>query len=595
MVLAEGRVFAGYRIVRLLGSGGMGEVYLAEHPRLPRRDALKVLPEAMTADGDFRERFHREADLAATLWHPNIVGVHDRGEFDGQLWISMDYVDGIDAGQLIRNQYPAGMSPDNVLAIVTEVAGALDYAHQRGLLHRDVKPANILLTHAEQGERRILLADFGIARQLGDISGLTVTNMTVGTVAYSAPEQLMGADIDGRGDQYALAATAYHLLTGSQLFPHSNPVAVISRHLTAAPPALADTRGELASLDIVLSAALAKDPAKRFDRCVDFARALAEQITSTGAVLAAPTTPAPVSSATPKKSSAQGDPSLTADRGRSRRRWMIPIAAAIVVILVAAVAGLWQPWEDRRSQPTVTSSSSPPPETSAAPNSITSAPQVFPAAEIDTVLLTPAEISTLVGGPSDPLMVIDQTTHGMLDNANLVTPPECVGVVFTGERHVFANTGLVAMQDETLEPPRGAYNIRVDTVGPKHVEQAVVIYPTSEQAGTILGSSQRQWQSCASGQVRLGTVGQNGENGLTFDLGGVQLRNGVLTLPMVANSQESGGSACQQALAVRANVVVGVRSCRDPKPPPGELNADVSSVRNDADQLATAMIDKVTV
>ena len=140
------------------------------------------------------------------------------------------------------------MPVEQVVRIVTAVASALDYAHKQGLLHRDVKPANIMLTHLDDdGEQRILLADFGIARNVDDISGLTTTNMTVGTVAYAAPEQLMGEDIDGRADQYALAATAYHLLTGSQLFPHSNPAVVISRHLNSPPPALADTRPDLAT------------------------------------------------------------------------------------------------------------------------------------------------------------------------------------------------------------------------------------------------------------------------------------------------------------------------------------------------------------
>src|SRR6185312_2526010 len=159
--------------------------------------------------------------------HPHIVSVHDRGEYEGQLWISMDFVDGLDAARLLASRFPAGMPTDQVVRVVTAVASALDYAHKQGLLHRDVKPANIMLTHFDDDddddERRILLADFGIARNLDDISGLTATNMTVGTVAYSAPEQLMGEDIDGRADQYSLAATAYHVLTGSQLFPHSNP------------------------------------------------------------------------------------------------------------------------------------------------------------------------------------------------------------------------------------------------------------------------------------------------------------------------------------------------------------------------------------
>ena len=147
----------------------------------------------------------------------------------------MDYVEGTDAARLLRERYPNGMPRSEVAQIVTAVADALDYAHQRNLLHRDVKPANILLAHPESGEQRILLGDFGIARWADDISGLTATNMTVGTVSYAAPEQLMGERLDGRADQYALAATAFHLLTGSPPFTHSNPAVVISQHLSAVP------------------------------------------------------------------------------------------------------------------------------------------------------------------------------------------------------------------------------------------------------------------------------------------------------------------------------------------------------------------------
>jgi serine/threonine protein kinase, bacterial len=278
MPLAAGQTFAGYTIVRLLGTGGMGEVYLADHPRLPRQDALKVLPKDVYADDEYRQRFNREADIVATLWHPHIIGVHDRGDVGGQIWISMDYVDGTDAAELLRDRYPNGMPKEEVLDIVTSVGEALDYAHQRGLLHRDVKPANIMVTDPEAGERRILLGDFGIARQVDDTSKLTATNMTVGTVFYAAPEQLMGEDLDGRADQYALAATAFHLLSGSPPFHHSNPTVVISQHLTASPPALSDRRPELSALDPVLAKALSKDPKDRFDRCVDFARALAHRL-----------------------------------------------------------------------------------------------------------------------------------------------------------------------------------------------------------------------------------------------------------------------------------------------------------------------------
>ena len=219
MPIADGAVFAGYTIVRLLGTGGMGEVYLAQHPRLPRLEALKVLPEDVSADPEFRQRFAREADIAASLWHPHIVAVHDRGEHDGQLWIAMDYVEGTDAAQLVRDRYPHGMPPKDALEIVSAIADALDYAHERYLLHRDVKPANILLTDSRAGDRRILLADFGIAKAANETHGLTATNMTVGSVAYAAPEQLTGKKLDGRADQYALACTTFHLLTGSSRSP----------------------------------------------------------------------------------------------------------------------------------------------------------------------------------------------------------------------------------------------------------------------------------------------------------------------------------------------------------------------------------------
>jgi serine/threonine-protein kinase len=274
MPLAPGATFAGYTIVRPLGSGGMGEVYLADHPRLPRRDALKVLPTAISADIEYRERFNREADIAATLWHPHIVAIHDRGEYQGQLWISMDYVDGTDAARALRKQHPGGMPKEQVCEIISAVAEALDYAHQRDLLHRDVKPANILLAQPESGGQRIMLADFGIARYASQASGLTATNMTVGTVAYAAPEQLLGHHLDGRADQYALAATAFHLLTGTPPFENSNPAVVISQHLSSSPPSLAASHPDLGPLDPVLAKALAKDPKDRYERCVDFARAL---------------------------------------------------------------------------------------------------------------------------------------------------------------------------------------------------------------------------------------------------------------------------------------------------------------------------------
>ena len=214
------------------------------------------------------------------------------------------------------------------------MAGALDYAHQRGLLHRDVKPANILLTDPEDGRRRILLADFGIARYHDDISGLTDTNFTVGTVTYAAPEQLMGGDIDARADQYALAATAYHLLTGAPPYRHSNPVAVISQHLTAPQPKLSDWRPELADLDEVLSRAVAKNPEDRFAQCHEFATALTQRADmdsgTSHRTAANPTAAAPILDA-------QTQPAVPVPHPKRRTRSRILLAVAITAVVLAAV------------------------------------------------------------------------------------------------------------------------------------------------------------------------------------------------------------------------------------------------------------------
>ncbi|MBP2450368.1 LpqN/LpqT family lipoprotein [Mycolicibacterium lutetiense] len=291
MPLASGQEFAGFTIVRLVGTGGMGEVYLASHPRLPREDALKVLPISVSSDNEFRQRFIREADMAATLWHPHIVGVHDRGEFEDRLWISMDYVEGHDAAKLLHDQFPKGMPAEDVIEIVTAVGDALDYAHQRNLWHRDVKPANILVTSKQGGKRRIMLTDFGIARRADEVNGLTSTNITVGSMSYTAPEQLMGQPLDGRADQYSLAATAYRLFTGTPPFAHSNPAVVISHHLNSPPPKLGDTKPELAVFDSVMAKALSKDAKDRYDTCHDFAVALAEAATGTTPEVRTPARP----------------------------------------------------------------------------------------------------------------------------------------------------------------------------------------------------------------------------------------------------------------------------------------------------------------
>ncbi|MGV0625955.1 sensor domain-containing protein [Mycolicibacter minnesotensis] len=289
-------------------------------------------------------------------------------------------------------------------------------------------------------------------------------------------------------------------------------------------------------------------------------------------------------------------------KGQARKAsvWRVGAVSAVAVALVVVVAALvFRLWDNGQpdTRPVVSASlpaaevlttsvaASPPPAPPPPPPG-------FPHSAIDTVLLAPAEITTLVGGSSEPLMQVEQTTHGMLNNQNLVAPPTCVGMIFTGERAVFADTGYTAMKTQQLQ--QLADSDYYNTVGPRQVAQTVVIYDTAEQAQSILAVSQRQWQACAGSEVRLGTVGQNGENNLHFEVGQVQVGNHRLAVLMVANSQVSEGSACEQVLAIRANVVVGVRACRYPEPPPGYYIAEISSVRSDTAPLASAMIDKIT-
>jgi serine/threonine protein kinase, bacterial len=274
MPLVSGATAADFHVVRLLGRGQIGELYLVEHPRLPRQYALKILSADVSTDPEYRFRFGQESARAAALWHPNLVSLYDRGEFEDRLWLSMDYVDGTDAAQLLTDTYPDGMPADMVIEIVSAIADALDYAHEQGLVHGYVNPSNILLTNSESARRRILLTGFGISRRADEINSLTRANLGIGTVSYAAPEQLIDDSIDGRADQYALAGTAFHLLTGSPPFQHMNPTVVISKSLNEPPPRPSDVKPELIYFDAPFARALMKAPNERFEQCRDFAKAL---------------------------------------------------------------------------------------------------------------------------------------------------------------------------------------------------------------------------------------------------------------------------------------------------------------------------------
>ncbi|MDI9903831.1 serine/threonine-protein kinase [Rhodococcus sp. IEGM 1409] len=273
-MLQCGSVFAGYRIERLLGRGGMSEAYLAI--REGQRSTLKLLNEECSADPRLRARFVAEAELASGLDHPNIVSVKAFGDEGGQLWMAMQYVEGYSAARLVaRGQIP--LDPFRAARIVDSVARGLDYAHSRGIVHRDVKPANILIsTQATvDGHEQVMLSDWGIARLVDDSAPVARSGSVLASIQYAPPELLRAEPLTTRVDVYGLGCTVVELLTGATPFPLSNPLAIADAQLHTPPPSVSERRRELpAALDAVVATALAKDPADRYSRCVALADAV---------------------------------------------------------------------------------------------------------------------------------------------------------------------------------------------------------------------------------------------------------------------------------------------------------------------------------
>lgn len=271
--LAPGDQVASYQIRERIGRGGMAVVYRALDLRLGRAVALKVLAPELGEDEAFRLRFMRESRAAAGVDHPHIVPVFEAGESAGVLFIAMRYVSGGDVRWLIESE--GRLSPTRAAAIASQVASALDAAHARGLVHRDVKPGNILLGQASNGLDHAYLSDFGLSKQSLTSATLTSTGQFLGTLDYVSPEQIQGQPVDGRADQYALACTVVEMLTGAPPFRSDDTRALMWAQLESAPPRLTERRPELPRLaDQVIARAMAKSAGGRYATCRDFAAAL---------------------------------------------------------------------------------------------------------------------------------------------------------------------------------------------------------------------------------------------------------------------------------------------------------------------------------
>ncbi|HQR46780.1 MAG TPA: serine/threonine-protein kinase, partial [Thermoanaerobaculia bacterium] len=342
-----GRMLGRYRLEDLLGRGGMAEVWRAEDTKLGRAVAVKVIHDEHAGDRNFVERFLREARVVASLEHPNILPVFDFGEEEGLPFLVMPFLE----GGTLRDRMQAGPAPLAKAALwIGQLAGALDAAHEAGVLHRDVKPANVLLGKGD----RLFLADFGIAKMLETATGLTATGMVVGTPLYMAPEQAQGRPASPATDRYALAVIAFELLAGRPPFEGENPLSLMHQHVTAPAPALSERISGLpAGLDGVFARALAKDPAERHATSSAFAAAVAA-FAPTGIAGAVVSTASPASRAVATaptvlqpdraRAVATPPPGLTSEetiltgRGAARKRRLSGLAGALG--LAASGAGV---------------------------------------------------------------------------------------------------------------------------------------------------------------------------------------------------------------------------------------------------------------
>ncbi|WP_303246444.1 serine/threonine-protein kinase PknH/PknJ [Mycobacterium simiae] len=526
-------------------------MWLAEDTVMDRLVALKLLRAEYSDSETFRLRLFREARAAGRLHEPHVVPIHGCGEIDGQLYIDMRLIDGVDLEAVLSQQAP--LAPARAVAVVRQIAAALDAAHNAGLTHRDVKPANILLLDDDFA----CLLDFGLASAASDAK-LTSTGFTIGTFAYMAPERLSAdAEIDGRADVYALACVLYECLTGSRPYSGDTP-ALVSAHLTAPIPKPSQHGPNVpAALDDVITRGMAKNPADRYGSAGDLARAAQSALaieqrmqpdTIAASVAAIPLASAPVADpvdgiglaaihsardmantvVAPTARAAVGpstalatDGSPGASRTSIRNRGNIILVATILVLITIAgtVSAVVM-------QPRSTGTSAPVTDTA-----------------LEGLLLTTEQVNVAMSTTDMKLAV---ASDRMDSSRNTVMPQSCLSLGGAADASVYGGSGNTATRERVMQDP-GTYTHFAD--------EAVTLYPTAEQAQLFFASSARQWPTCHSF-----TQSVNSSN-FEWSVGQVSDTNGILST--TSNRQDLGAPiwACQRALAVSNNVVVDITTC----------------------------------
>ena len=353
-----------YRILRPLGRGAMGLVYLAEDPSLNRQVAIKMLDIEADSNRDrefLRGRLLRDARAAAMLSHPNIVAVYDIVEEGQSIYVVMEYIEGESLSSYL--DHTAMPDPGFILRVLRQMAAGLDYTHSKGIIHRDIKPGNVMIT--PDGNVKIL--DFGIAR-MSDVRTSTPTGVVMGTVDYMAPEQIKAEAMDGRADQFSLAAVAYRMLTGSTLFGRHTLATLAYKLVNEAPAPVCQRNSQIpATVDPVLAKALAKSPAGRYATCRAFVEQLAQGMTGAMESPTATMVTTPADSETTVKTAAAG---VVPGSGPKKRSGMVALVAGGVLVAAGAGVAIWKPW----SQPTPATPHAPPTEIATAPEKSTSEP-----------------------------------------------------------------------------------------------------------------------------------------------------------------------------------------------------------------------------
>jgi serine/threonine kinase PknH len=603
--------FGRYRLLSVIGEGGMGKVYKAHDTVIGRDVALKVLSTELGAEPGYQQRFRREAHVAARLTEPHIIPIHDTGEIDGRLYLVMPVIEGTDVHGLLQRHGP--MSPQRAVLVIEQLAAALDAAHAVGLVHRDVKPSNALVT----GRDFVYLIDFGIAHDTA-ATKLTRTGTIVGSWAYMAPERFTSGSADARVDIYALACVLYECLAGVQPYPGDSLEQQFTGHFSLDPPKPSTSNPAIpAGFDEVIARGMAKDPDQRYQSASDLAAAAHHALTSRpapGSTHIDPTEstyrptllhnqPRPVPAPGPVwqqpahlnladiSQSAPGwgaipqpgaadwqappigaPPTPWGQRPRRGLKW--PLIAGIVVVLAAAgitTGYLLRPdssaSKTATAQPAMPSGRSaqpaPPSEpTSGTPEPGTRGAPVAPTA-LAGLLLSPEQISTAMGSPG---MTAGASYTAMGDDSATVSDKACLPLYSPVQDPVYAGSGWTAMRGQQI------VENQTPTALKRFVLQNAVLFPNAHAAGAFFTASAQSWSACSN---RPFNVTLSGKPPQVYTVGPISNTDGTLS------ATSSGGATCQRALTVANNVAIDVVGCSV-----GQSDFTVDPVVNIAHQIA---------